>query len=193
LFRINDCEKYGLALQTIAGAGLRNIVVSTSDVATELFSQKAFNGFEKLMPIDRINGRIELAPTVKKIKQLTGDKAELALNLITTKRMKKFSQICLAPSSCVMTRRPLASCVTRTTELAASTVSLCRVTCTRRTVSCLEARRPNNSSSTRSTLTSGSSTASETIEDSLRKISRRCSALQSNFRSSSQSKRRVKQ
>ena len=83
MFRINDCEKYGLALQTIAGAGLRNIVVSTSDVATELFSQKAFNGFEKLMPIDRINGRIELAPTVKKIKQLTGDKAELALNLIT--------------------------------------------------------------------------------------------------------------
>lgn len=52
-------------------------------MATELLSQKAFNGFEKLVPLNKVNGRIELATAVSKIRKLTDGKAELALNLIT--------------------------------------------------------------------------------------------------------------
>ena len=66
---------------------IRNIVVSTHTAATDLLHSKAFTAFEKLVPLNRVDGRIELATNVRRIRQVTDGKAELALNLITYEKV----------------------------------------------------------------------------------------------------------
>lgn len=85
LFRVKNPQKYSVAIWAIAAASLRNIVVSSAAACTQLLDRNnnCFNGFERLVPLDKIAARVELASTVSRIRKVTEGKAELALNLIT--------------------------------------------------------------------------------------------------------------
>lgn len=81
LFKVTDM-KYATALQMIAGARLRHVVLSDHKIATALLSRNALQGAESFIPLDKIQYRVVDATDVKRVKNATGGKAELALNLI---------------------------------------------------------------------------------------------------------------
>lgn len=76
-------EKNGLALQTIAGGRLRNVVVQTHTISRDLLEHQACRGHESYIPLNKIAHKVIPDHIVQKLKELTNGKVELALNLVT--------------------------------------------------------------------------------------------------------------
>lgn len=83
LFKVKDMERNRLALETIAGARLRNVVVQTHTISRDLLQHRACQGQETFIPLNKIQSRIVPDNIVKKFKELTKGKVELALNLVS--------------------------------------------------------------------------------------------------------------
>lgn len=58
LFKVKDVDKYGMAIQTIAGGRLRNVVVEKHTVSRDLLQYKATRGQESFIPLNKIQYRI---------------------------------------------------------------------------------------------------------------------------------------
>jgi structural maintenance of chromosome 2 len=82
LFTVVDVAKYGVAIQTIAGARLRHVVVQQHTVSRDLLQYKATRGQESFIPLNKAQWRVADAATVQKMKALTHGKVELALDLL---------------------------------------------------------------------------------------------------------------
>lgn len=82
LFRVKDVQKYGLAIQTIAGARLRHVVVASATVAREILAQHACKTRESFIPIAEVKFPSLANEQVAKIKQMAQGEVELALNLL---------------------------------------------------------------------------------------------------------------
>ena len=70
------------ALEAIGGAKMRNVVVGNHNVARELLANNATKGHESFIPLNKVQGYIIPSDIVKRLKNLTGNKVELAINLV---------------------------------------------------------------------------------------------------------------
>lgn len=71
-----------IALQTCAGGRLYNIVVKTSEVASQLLERGRLRKRVTMIPLDKINPNVLGAAVVERAQQIAPGKVELALNLI---------------------------------------------------------------------------------------------------------------
>lgn len=71
-----------IALQTCAGGRLYNVVVQTSEVATQLLEHGRLRKRVTMIPLDKINPNVLGAAVVERAQQIAPGKVELALNLI---------------------------------------------------------------------------------------------------------------
>ena len=71
-----------IALQTCAGGRLYNVVVKTSEVASQLLERGRLRKRVTMIPLDKINPNVLGAAVVERAQQIAPGKVELALNLI---------------------------------------------------------------------------------------------------------------
>lgn len=71
-----------MALQVCAGGRLYNVIVDTSDAASQLLERGELKKRVTIIPLDKISSRVIDERSVKAAKTLCPDKAELALNLV---------------------------------------------------------------------------------------------------------------
>jgi structural maintenance of chromosome 2 len=82
LFKLKDMNKYRGAIEVIAGAKLRNVVVQNHNISRDLLQHQACRGFESYIPLNKIRSFVVPADHVTKLKQLSNGRVELAINLI---------------------------------------------------------------------------------------------------------------
>lgn len=58
LFRVKDLKNYELAISTIIGAKLRNVVVANHTVSRDLLQYKATRDLVSYMPLNKLQFRI---------------------------------------------------------------------------------------------------------------------------------------
>jgi chromosome segregation ATPase len=57
LFKIKDLQKFGLAIESVAGGNMYNVVVRTANAAKELLQNNAVPFRVTYIPLDKIDGR----------------------------------------------------------------------------------------------------------------------------------------
>lgn len=81
LFNIEN-ERYATALEQVAGAKMFNIIVDTENTASLLLSRKCFDYGVILIPSNKISSKVIPEHTMKKIQEIAGNDARLAIDLI---------------------------------------------------------------------------------------------------------------
>jgi len=83
LFTVKNIDKFGVAAQSVAGGRLRNVVVETHLISRDLLGYKASRGHETYIPLNKISSRVIDKRIVDKIKNLSNNKARLAIEVIS--------------------------------------------------------------------------------------------------------------
>jgi structural maintenance of chromosome 2 len=81
LFNIEN-ERYATALEQVAGGKMFNIIVDTETTAQLLLSRKCFDYGVILIPINKISSKPIPEHTMRKIQEIAGNEARLAIDLI---------------------------------------------------------------------------------------------------------------
>lgn len=82
LFTVKDLDKYGVALESVVGGRLWNVIVDNERVSKDLITNNCINYNVTYIPLNKIRGEELRDDTVRKIKELTNGKARLAIELI---------------------------------------------------------------------------------------------------------------
>ena len=69
LFRVRNLGKYEVAIQQIIGQRMRNVIVESNHVATQLLHHKATRGFEQFYALNVVKGRVADPNAVAQLKQ----------------------------------------------------------------------------------------------------------------------------
>ena len=82
LFKVQELEKYSVALNAVAGNKLLQVVVEDKNVAKDILQSRVLRHHVTFVPLQQIH--VERLPraNVEKVMQLTNNKARLALDLI---------------------------------------------------------------------------------------------------------------
>lgn len=73
LFKVKDCEKYGLAIQTILGGRMRNVVIENHIIGRDLLQYNAIRSHETFIPQNKIKYNIIEEHKVQNLKKITGN------------------------------------------------------------------------------------------------------------------------
>ena len=71
-----------MAITTIAGARLRNVVIQIHTIGRDLLQHKALRGHESFMPLNKITYKIAKKEVCQKLESLSKGRVRLALDLL---------------------------------------------------------------------------------------------------------------